>query len=268
MEFANIEKKVCFVISDKKKKDIFISIFSLLKNSSSCINLNIDKTTFHIQGMDKSHVCLFDLKLHYNWFDYYKVDKKYNLCFSTSIFYSIINIKSEEQSMVFYLDDDNNDILLIEFKNNEHYNNDYNKFLKLPLIDYDYEELQIQLTEYDVEFSMSSKKVTDILSQFNNFGDDLNIICSEDYVDFITSRDDVEIRVNIPANDLSSYSIVEGELINLTYSLVHISKICLTNRLTNDIDFNLSVSSPTRITYNLEKESVLMFYIAPKVSSL
>ena len=50
-------------ISDKKKKDLFISIFHLLKYSSNQINAMFTSDNLHIQGMDKSHVCLFDLNI-------------------------------------------------------------------------------------------------------------------------------------------------------------------------------------------------------------
>lgn len=267
MEFAHHDKKVCFVISDKRKKDIFISIFNILKSSSSQINLTINKITFHIQGMDKSHVCLFDLKLYFEWFDYYEVNKKYELCFDTSTFYSIINTKSEDQAIILYLEEDTSETLSIEFKNNEHSKkSDYNKFFKLPLLNYEYQELIIPSTDYDAEFVLPSKKVTDMLSQLNNFGDDLNIKCSEECVDFKSSGDSVEMRVNIPTDDMSSYAIVENEVINLTYSLIYISKMCITNKISNDIEFSLSNESPMKINYNLGNDSSLVFYIAPKMS--
>lgn len=267
MEFAHHDKKVCFVISDKKKKDIFISIFSLLKSSSSQINLTINKTTFHVQGMDKSHVCLFDLKLYYEWFDYYEVNNKYELCFDTGTFYSIINTKCEEQGLVFYLEENTTETLSIEFKNNENSKKtDYNKFFKLPLLDYEYEEMNIPSTEYDSEFQLPSKKVTDMLSQLSNFGDDLNIKCSQNCVDFKASGNSVEMRVNIPTDDMTSYAIIEDEEVNLTYSLIYVNKMCITNKLSNDIDFNLSNEAPMKINYNLGNESSLMFYIAPKLS--
>jgi proliferating cell nuclear antigen len=267
MEFADQDKKVCFVISDKRKKDIFISIFHLFKNSTTQINLTINKNTFHVQGMDKSHVCLFDLKLYFEWFDYYEVDKKYNLCFDTATFYSIINTKSEDQSIVFYLEDDNNESLLIEFKNNTtSKKGDYNKFFKLPLLDYEYQEMVIPTTDYDAEFSLPSKKVTDMLSQLSNFGDDLNIKCSEQCVDFKASGNSVEMRVNISVDDMTSYAVVEDEEINLMYSLIYISKMCITNKLSNDIEFSLSNECPMKINYNLGDDSLLMFYIAPKLS--
>lgn len=267
MEFAHHNKKVCFVISDKRKKEIFISIFSLLKSSSSQIYLTINKITFHIQGMDKSHVCLFDLKLNYDWFDYYEVNKKYELSFDTGTFYSIINTKCEEQGLVFYLEENTTDTLSIEFKNNQNSKNtDYNKFFKLPVLEYEYDEMTIPTTEYDAEFVLPSKKVTDMLSQLNNFGDDLNIKCSQDCVDFKAYGSSVEMRVNIPIDDMISYAIVEDEEVNLTYSLIYVNKMCIANKLANNIDFYLSNDAPMKINYNLGNESSLIFYIAPKLS--
>jgi proliferating cell nuclear antigen len=217
--------------------------------------------------MDKSHICLFDLKLCNEWFDYYEVNKKYELCFDTATFHSIISTKSDEQMLVFYLEEEKADMLSVECKNIETCKKgDYNKFFKLPLLDYEYNEMVIPITEYDAEFTLPAKKVTDMLSHLSNFGDDLNIKCSEECVDFKVLGNLVEMRVNINVDDMSSYAIVEGEEINLTYSLIYISKLCITNKLTNDIEFNLSNESPMKIKYDLGHDSSLVFYIAPKLS--
>jgi proliferating cell nuclear antigen len=266
MEYKS-DKKVEFIIHDKRKKDVFISIFQLFKSSTSQINLSINKQTFHIQGMDKSHICLFDLKLNFEWFDYYTVDKKYEMCFDTGTFHSIVSTKSDEQMLVFYLDENNSDTLSIEFKNSETCKKgEYDKFFKLPLLDYEYDEMVIPNTEYDAEFTLPSKKVTDILSQLSNFGDDLNIRCTEECVDFKVSGNLVEMRVNIQVDDMSSYAVIEGEEVNLTYSLIYISKMCITNKLTNEIEFSLSNDSPMKMNYHLGNDSSLVFYIAPKLS--
>ena len=90
--------------------------------------------------------------------------------------------------------------------------------------------------------------------------------CSEECVDFKVLGDSVEMRVNIPTDDMSSYAIVENEVINLTYSLIYINKMCITNKLSNEIEFSLSNDSPMKINYNLGNDSSLMFYIAPKLS--
>ena len=72
--------------------------------------------------------------------------------------------------------------------------------------------------------------------------------------------------VNVPIDDLSSYSVVEGEVIDLKYSLSSIHKMCLTNKLSNEIYFYISNDSPMRIEYDLGNNSNLVFYVAPKIS--
>ena len=258
-------KKMEFRIVDKKKKEIFISIFQLIKSSSSQINLTIEKNSFHIQGMDKSHVCLFDIMMTNEWFNYYQVKQKYQLCFDTSIFYSMISTKGDEQSLMFYLEEDNSDNLIIELKNNGK-TNDYNKYFTLNLLNYEYEEMLIPSTDYDAEFSLPSKKLTDVLSQLSNFGDDIIINCNDNNVNFKTKGNCGEMRVNIPVDDMSSYSVIEGEEVTLVYSLNYISKLCITNKLTNDIEFYLSNECPMKIKYDLGDNSSLIFYIAPKLA--
>jgi proliferating cell nuclear antigen len=259
-----------FRISDKKKKDVFISIFGLLKNSSSQINLTIHKDIFHIQGMDKSHVCLFDLSLHQEWFDYFQVDKKYEICFDSIVFYSIISIKSDDQMLVFKIDDISEDVMNIQVVQADISVNDkkgdYNKYFTLPLIEYEYEKLNIPSTEYDAELSLTSKKITDMLSQLINFGQDLVIHCTNEWVDFKTSGDSANMRVNIPIDDLNTYSIVEDEEVKLNYNLNYISKMCITNKLSADIELCLSNECPMKITYDLGHKSSLAFYIAPKTA--
>lgn len=250
-------------ISDKKKKDLFISIFHLLKYSSNQINAMFTSDNLHIQGMDKSHVCLFDLNIKKSWFNSYDLTEEVNLCFDSGIFYSIIGTKSDDQQLVIKKISD--DSLCVELINGDK-KADYSKFFTMPLIDYDYEEMNIPDTDYDAELSLPSKKVSDILSQLSNFGDDINIICSDNDVDFKTKGNSGEMRVNIPVDDMSSYSVVEGEIIDLNYSLLYISKMCITNKLSSDIDFCLSNERPMKIKYDLGDDSSLLFYIAPKLA--
>lgn len=254
-------------ITDKKKKDIFNSIFSLLKSSSSQINATFENKKLHIQGMDKSHICLFDLNLTEKWFDEYNVNDKQYICFDTSNFYSMISTKSDEQSLVIKKETD--DLLLIELINsnsNLTKKTDYNKYFSIPLLEYEYEEMGIPSTEFDAEFSLPSKKVTEMLSQLSNFGDDINIKCSEESVDFKTSGNSGDMRVNVNSEDMTSYAVIEDEIVDLTYSLIYVNKMCITNKLSNDIEFSISKECPMKINYDLGDDSSLVFYIAPKLS--
>jgi proliferating cell nuclear antigen PCNA len=253
-------------ISDKKKKDTFVSLFQVLKNCSSLINIMFETELAHIQGMDKSHVCLFDIKITNKWFSSYDINKSTTICFDSTVFHSIISTKSENQDLIIMLNDDNQDTLHINFDSTELKKGDFKKYFKMPLAEYDYQEMNIPIVEYDAEFSLSSKQISDMFSQLNNFGNDIIIKCSENDISLTTNGITGEMRVDIPIDDLSCYSIIEGEEITLTYSLAYINKMCITNKLSNDIEFSLSNECPMKISYNLGDDSLMIFFIAPKMN--
>jgi proliferating cell nuclear antigen len=253
-------------ISDKKKKDLFVSLFQVLKNCSTLICITFENELAHIQGMDKSHVCLFDVKLNKNWFTNYDIIESTKICFDSTVFHSIIGTKSDNQDLVITLSENNQDILHINFELNESKKGDFKKSFKMPLVEYEYEEMNIPNVDYDAEFSLSSKQISDMFSQLNNFGSDIIINCSQDDISLTTNGVTGEMRVDIPIDDLTSYSIVEGEEVILTYSLSYINKMCITNKLSTDIDFSLSNECPMKISYDLGDGSLMVFFIAPKMN--
>jgi proliferating cell nuclear antigen len=252
------------IITDKHKKDIFVALFQTLKNCSSLVSANFELDQLHIQGMDKSHVCLFDVSIKKNWFDNYDVNEETNMCFDSSIFHLVISTKQESHDMIIH--SDNEDNLSVSLVAQEHLKGEFNKYFKIPLADYDYQEMNVPEVEYDAEFSISSKKMCEILSQMMTFGNDINIKCSEEKIDLITYGVTGEMLVNIPIEDLTEYAIVENEEINLSYSLSYINKMCLTNKLSNEVQISISGEYPMKIKYDLGDDSFLMFYIAPKIT--
>jgi hypothetical protein len=97
------------------------------------------------------------------------------------------------------------------------------------------------------------------------FGDDIQVKCTEEKIDLITNGITGEMLVTIPIDDLTEYSIVEDEEIDLAYSLTYINKMCLTNKLSSEIQICISKEFPMKIIYDLGGDSNLIFYIAPKV---
>ena len=259
-------------ITDKKKKDIFISLFNVLKNCSSLINVTFDMELLHIQGMDKSHICLFDVKINKNWFSSYETVALFKICFDSAFFYSIISTKSDNQDLTIYLNNTDLDILHIVFdskegkEGKEGKKGEFKKTFKMNLVEYEYEEMNIPVVDYDAEFSLSSKLISDIFSQLTNFGNDIVIKCSEDDISLTTNGSTGEMNVKVPVDDLNGYSIIEDEEVMLTYSLAYINKMCITNKLSNDVDFSLSNECPMKISYNLGDDSSLVFFIAPKMN--
>jgi proliferating cell nuclear antigen PCNA len=254
------------VISNKIKKDLFISIFQSLKNCSNLINVIFEPSRLFIQGMNISQICMFEVNIPSEWFDKYDVSKPTNICVDSSIFHLIISATEDTSSINIQFDEDEPDNLNIHLISTEPSKGKFNKYFKLPLADNEQELLYIPSIDYDVEFSISSKKMSETFAQMIAFGTDINIKCTEDKIDFTTNGIAGEMSVNIPIEDLTSYSIVEGEEFNLKYSLVYINKMCITNKLASEIDFYISSDYPMKLHYNLGNDASLVFYIAPKVS--
>lgn len=253
-------------ISDKHKIDILIALFQILKTSSNFCNMLFEKDYIHIQGMDKTHICLFDVKLNNSWFNQYERSENDldRICFDSDIFYSIINTKNEGNKITIFFEG-NTDNLYIDLTNESSKNkSNFNKHFKIPLAEFEYDILELPNTEYDAEFSIYSKKICDITSQMLQFGTDLHINCNEEKIDFISNGIHGEMLVNIAIEELEEYSIVEGDNINLDFSLVYINKNCLTNKLSTVINFSISKEFPLKINYDLGDNSNITFYIASK----
>lgn len=254
------------IINDKNKKDIFIALFQILKNNTNIICIIFYDDYLYIQGMDKSHVCLFDIKILKNWFnDYQKNNNDHEkICFDTHVFHTIISTKQDGHSINVHFNT-NSDNLNIDLLTQDISKKEFNKFFKIPLIEFDYEMMIIPSVDYDAEFTISSKKIFEITSQMSTFGDDINFKCSEEGIDLISNGTMGEMLVNIPIDDLDEYSINEDCVIDLNYSLIYIHKMCITNKLSNEIQFYISKEFPMKIKYNLEDNSTIEFYIAPKI---
>jgi proliferating cell nuclear antigen PCNA len=257
-------------ISDKIKKDLFISIFQILKGCSSSVTLYLKPDHLYIQGMDKAHVCLFEIKLDANWFNLYSdVVSDTEICVSTHFFYNILSTCEDKHTIELCYDSvEDNDSIYINLTSGDDVKGSYNKYFKLPLCDIDSTLLLVGEIEYNAEFSVLAKKIYDIVSQLAIFGDIMNIKCSEseEHIDIISSGEGGEMRVAIPIEDLSEYSICEDEVINISYSLNYLQKMCITTKLTDDISFYISQEQPLKIRYDLGGGSFFHFFIAPKMA--
>jgi proliferating cell nuclear antigen PCNA len=251
-------------ITEKKKKDVFISIFDRLKSCASLVKIVFRNDALYIQGMDKSHICLYDVTLNSSWFNQYTVNETIDICVDTQIFFNVLSTAQEQHTIFLHCDENEPDHFHIDLKT-DNTSTTFDKFFKIPLADLELELLTIPSVEYDAEFSIPSKKMNELCSQLFMFGTVINIQCTEEKIDISSSGTMGEMMVNIPIDDLSEYSISEGEVIKLSYSLSYVYKMCLTTKLSGDIQFSISANSPMRIKYDLGEDSVFLFFIAPKV---
>jgi len=248
------------IIRDSIKRRLFSTIFQILKISSSIVHIHLTNDAFSIQGMDNSHVCLFDIQLKREWFEEYNmIDSVIHI--DTTILSTILSFGASDTNEIRITSEQ--DIIQIDFIHPI-----YNKFFQIPLIDADYSWMSIPNTsEYDTEFIVPAKIINEICSQLITFGDIVTFCCSEDNITLYTNdSSNGEMKVVIPIDDLMEYSIVEGETVQVQYSLRYIQRYCLNTNICNHIHFSISRDSPLKIAY-LSTNCLIQFFIAPKIDS-
>ena len=253
------------IIENKAKLETFVGIFQLLKNWSSHINMQFENDKLYIQSIDKSHICFANIEIKNKWFSEFdclnnhkiSVDSTHlAILMSYALKHNKLELKFEEES----------DKLCINFLSSKETKGGFEHFFELNLIDATEISLEIPTVDYDVDFTISSKKFVDVLLELNTFGSDLNIKCSETLVELNANGDFTKLKVNIPIDDLDEYVINEGEDINISFSLSHLSKMCTSMKLSSTINVALSLSNPMLLKYNLGDDSYVSFFIAPKIS--
>jgi proliferating cell nuclear antigen len=259
-------------ITDKIKKDIFVTIFLCLKSFTNSVHIVFKPTHVYLQGMDKAHVCLYDIKVAAEWFTQYEfTDGGLELggdapaiSINTATIHNVLSISQNNQTLVMHYQGDP-EKLNIDFINDLQLKGEFSRFFEIPLVELDLQLLEIPTVEYDAEFTVSAKKMHEITSQLSLFGENMNIFCSEEMINISATGDAGKMMINIPIDDLNEFSISEGQEYKLNYSLNYVHKMCITTKLSQDISLSISESFPMKIAYDIGDGSSAVFYLAPKI---
>jgi len=252
----------------KHKIDVLVAIFQLLKNCSNVIKLEFNMDKLFIQGMDKSHVCLFNINISSKWFTTYETSETISVVIDSNSFHTILSRSQENNTLVLMFDNSQEHVdihLLINPEKNDNQKNEFNRYFQIPILDLEQDALTVPEIEYDADFSLKTKQLCELTSQLILFGEILEISCSEDGIHLNTSGEHGKMTVTIPIDDLNEFTISEGETLELSYSLNYIHKMCLTTKLSKDIDISISNDYPIRMKYDLGEESYVVFFVAPKM---
>jgi proliferating cell nuclear antigen len=228
--------------------------------------MHFEKDRLYIQSMDKSHICLANIEIKSKWFSEYDCTDNIKLSFDSTHFAILMNYSLKHNTIELKFENEvNPDKLYVNLLNGKENKDSFDHFFELNLIEVEEDSLGIPDVEYDVDFTIESKKLTELLSELNTIGQDLNIICNQEKLELNASGDSSKLKVNIPIDDLNEFSITEGEELNLSFSLNHLSKMCCSNKLGTTVELSLRDSYPMSLKYNLGDDSKVVFFIAPKI---
>jgi hypothetical protein len=101
------------------------------------------------------------------------------------------------------------------------------------------------------------------VSQLKQFGDIMDIACSENEIKFVArSQENGKMVVIVDINDLVSFSINEGAELDLSFSIRYIHMFCLYTIETVELKFSQNI--PLMICYNIGDNASMKFFLAPK----
>ena len=144
----------------------------------------------------------------------------------------------------------------------------FDKDFEIPLVDVEEEMLSIPDIEYQAELSLSTDKFANLISQLKDFGETLEIQCSEEKITLSAhSCENGKMITRILIEDLTEFSIEENENIQMEFALKYLHDICLYQKLSKLVELKISKDFPIRIMYSLgvEKNATFLFYLAPKM---
>jgi proliferating cell nuclear antigen PCNA len=263
-------------ITNRDKARCFTGIFQHLKLFCEHVNIMFEKTRVYAQGMDSSHISIFELYIPSEWFDTYSHPDQGNIVIglNVALFFRILNTRDDVQEIhIGY--PNNGDTLQIDFSTKTK-TSAFDKHFELPLVELDSELMEIPATDYQAEFSLDASNFANIAGQLKQFGADLHIKCGEDEIRMIANSQDAgNMSVVVPIDDLSLFAINEGETLNVSFSLSHLVNICAFHKISNVINIKISDNFPLKATYMLEKlgedesdddKAKLVVFLAPRMS--
>ena len=266
------------IITNKERARSFTGVFQHLKLFCEHVNIMFEKNRVYAQGMDSSHISIFELYIPSEWFDVYEHPGEGNIMvgLSVALFFRILNTREDLQDIHIKHNPDDGDKLLIDFLTKTK-TAAFDKHFELPLIELDSEMMEIPATDYQAEFSLDSYIFANIVGQLKQFGADLHIKCGEDEIRLISNSQEAgNMSVVVPIDDLSLFAINEGETLHLSFSLSHLVNICAFHKVSGAINIKISENYPLKATYLLEKmaddeeddttKARLVVYLAPRIS--
>ena len=254
-------------ISEPQKVAHFTAIFHNLKQFSDNMVIYFNSDNFYIQGLDGCHCCLFECKLTSQWFDNYDYDAEKDQPYigvNLALLHKIIGTRHTDQTIELMVEKDS-DNLDINFVGSAE--NNLDRFFEISLIDIQCDLMELPPPDTLVDLTMNTSKFQELISQMLMFNNEVLFSFGEDKIKLNASGNDGSMRTEIKFDDVQEYAIAEGTELTQTYSLKYINMMCNFHKLNSEICMGFSESMPMYVKYNLDDDSYVSFYLAPKIEN-
>ena len=263
------------VNNDKVQK--FIYIVKTIKLFNDYISFIFNHEKLYIQGMDSSHVCLYEINISKDWFNQYNYDSEESQiiisCNSNNLTKILSLCKTNQGLSIGFNNDDKLDIdifddILKQIKDNNSKDENCNineRSFTLNCLDIDFDTLTPEENDYDVDLYIQSKILSNIFSDLSLFGEDISINCSNNVLKLKTESTDNSMVQSISFDQLKKYDVIDSYNVNCKFQLSYLSNITNLQKVFSNVKISLQDDIPLCIYFEDTTELYVRFYLAPKI---
>ncbi len=265
-----------FTISTKDKVKQFNDIIKKMQKISPEVNFVFDKNGLYAQGMNSSHVIIFELKLRKEWFDKYEGTVTVVMGLSCVAMEIVHKCHLEGQNIKWSFYHDSTEELLVYFEGSG-----FDTEFEIKLLDIDTPTLNIPEMEYDADLVLNSHDWGKIIGQMEKFGDKTEIemgVDDENTIFIRTNGDMGKSTAKIKQDQLQEFAIEENTQIKIEFGTKFLLLMSEFSSLNTICNLHFQKNFPMKMSLSLdhwmddeeeeeeEIKSFLKFYLAPCIN--
>ncbi|KAI1023562.1 hypothetical protein LB503_001049 [Fusarium chuoi] len=246
--------------------DLLKKVVDAIKDLVQDCNFDCNDSGIQLQAMDNSHVALVSMLLTAGSFEIFRCDRNISLGVNLTSLTKVLRA-AQSNDVLTLKAEDAPDVLNMQFESPE---NDRISEYDLKLMDIDQEHLGIPDTEYAATIAMPSSEFRRICTDLMAMSESVMIEASKDGVKFACNGDIGNGSVTLRSHEdldkpKQNVTIELSEPVALTFSLKYLVNFCKAAGLSDQVQIKLSNEVPLLVEYNLQGQSHLRFYLAPKI---
>jgi len=244
-------------IHSKNYAKRFSNVFTNLISLNDSAVLYFSKDGLYIQGMDSSHVSLYEVKFDKEWFSSYNYsdDDACQISINLEYFKKILSTRADDQIIYLEYNGLNPDILTIIFRSIVKSSKEFPREYEMSLMDIDTERLDLPNDEQSVQFYMDSKIFSSLVKQLNMFDETVVINCTEEEINFKSKGSGSSMSVNLFDNDkeyVDEFMIDENYKLKISFALRYFDHFCAFSKVSSRVRLSFTNDFPVEVFYSLD----------------
>jgi proliferating cell nuclear antigen PCNA len=227
----------------------------------------VNTERLYLQGLDSSHVCLFEVELTKPWFDGFQyTEGSDEPMFGVAPGVLDKALGTHQQGQSIQLEHTGGSAtLVLRFRGGA--SDCIDKEFQLPLSAVTgHETMDVPAQEYDVDLTVRSKRFSNVVDQLLLFSGNVTVRCDEDNVALTARGSYGSMCATIEGDDdVVAYAILEDHVLEQSFSLRFLKMMVTFSGLSEDACLGWGDDKPMTLKYDLGDDSRVQFFMAPRV---